>query len=252
MAARTNPWAIGTANLRQRQHHGMVGHPAGDKSRQPSLPADATRRHGTHHRLSVFRPAHRPPRTAATAAEATIRWLPLKAALRPTPPRPSRRPWRLLIQQPKLPAESTIDIRLPDDNSIPNIGVHNSTNVTLGLNGPGGSPRHRQRKRRRDRPGQRQSRLGVPAAATKSIPRTNAESLRSSPSSRLKREFSDEARRQKYQGDLRGRPHRRCARQLQNVHVIRALGMGPRRASPGSRPRLFASSPAPKTASPCR
>jgi protein TonB len=46
-------------------------------------------------------------------------------------------PMVAVVQQPKLAVESSIDIRLPDDSSMPNIGVRNSPNVSLASNGPG-------------------------------------------------------------------------------------------------------------------
>lgn len=120
-----------------------------------------------------------------------------------------------------------LDFKLPDNQSLPNLGVHNAANVSLisdgpgghagigggdkgGIgdnNGPGAGPGDRSGIGSIYRPG-----VG---GVTEPVPIVTPEA-----------EFSDEARRQKYQGvvmislivDAQGNP--------QNPRVVRRLGMG--------------------------
>jgi TonB family protein len=135
-----------------------------------------------------------------------------------------------LIEHPKLPADSAIaveNIQLPDSPAIPNIGVHQSPNVTVASNGQGihsgiGTGSHGG-----DGPGNGPGYgpgsdggfggnvYSLGGGVTAPVPIVTPEA-----------EFSDEARRNKYQGlclislivDAHGNP--------QNPRVIRALGMG--------------------------
>lgn len=129
-----------------------------------------------------------------------------------------------VIQQPKLAVDPAINIALPDDSSMPNIGVHNSPNVTLATNGPG-------------------LRAGIgtgpgggigPGSGPGYGPGTDDGAVYSPghgivppvPIYAPEAEFSDEARRSKYQGvclisiivDAHGDP--------QNPRVVQRLGMG--------------------------
>lgn len=137
-----------------------------------------------------------------------------------------------VLSNPKLPIDSAIavplDIRLPDNPSLPTIGVHESANVRLlsggpgdaagigtgihGGDGPGNGPGYG--------PGWDGSMGGGPQVPGRGgvsypIPLFSPEA-----------EFSDEARRAKYQGicaisiivDAHGYP--------QNPRVVRSLGMG--------------------------
>jgi TonB family protein len=129
-----------------------------------------------------------------------------------------------VIQQPKLAVDPSINIALPDDSSMPNIGVHNSPNVSLASNGPGlhagiGTG-----------PGG-----GVgPGSGPGYGPGTDGGVVYPPghgvvppvPIYAPEAEFSDEARRSKYQGvclisiivDTHGNP--------QNPRVVQRLGMG--------------------------
>lgn len=137
-----------------------------------------------------------------------------------------------VLSDPKLALNPAIDVppdvRWPDDPSLPNIGVHRSTNVLLESGGPGthlgigtgsaggdgpgagtgiGSGSERGFGRGPYRPG-----VG---GVSNPVPIVTPEA-----------EFSDEARRAKYQGavmvsiivDSRGIP--------QNPRIVRSLGMG--------------------------
>ena len=134
-----------------------------------------------------------------------------------------------VIQQPKLAVDSAIaapNIRLPDNPSMPNIGVHTSPNVTLASNGPGihsglgtgpgggVGPGDGPGFGPGSDPG-----VGIVYSPGRGIV---APVLVSAPEA----EFSDEARRQKYQGvclislivDTHGNPR--------NPRVVQRLGMG--------------------------
>ena len=135
-----------------------------------------------------------------------------------------------ILDKPKLETPSAIavqqDIKLPD-NAMPNIGVTNSANVTLASNGQGtGSG---MGTGVRGRIGLRQwQRLGTGSGgnAGGGLFRIGGGVSAPVPIVSPEAEFSDEARRAKYQGvclvslivDAQGNP--------QNPRVIRALGMG--------------------------
>jgi TonB family protein len=137
-----------------------------------------------------------------------------------------------ILDNPRLAIDSAIavplDIKLPDNPSLANIGVHNSPNVMLASNGPGNRGGIGTGSDGGDGPGNGNG--GGPGSdrgfgnsiytpgiggVSNPIPIVSPEA-----------EFSDEARRNKYQGicliamivDARGYP--------QNPRVIRSLGMG--------------------------
>jgi protein TonB len=132
-----------------------------------------------------------------------------------------------LLANPQLAINSSIavppDIKLPDDPSLPNIGVHNSTNITLTPSSPGGRNGFGTGPYSGDGPGGGNDHgpgfngIGTPGigGVSNPVPLVTPEA-----------EFSDEARRQKYQGaclvtiivDSKGNP--------QNPRIARALGMG--------------------------
>lgn len=140
-------------------------------------------------------------------------------------------PQVMLVDKPKLAMEAAInvqqDIKLPDNPSMPNIGVKNSPNVHLAVagqgsgsgfgNGSGGGIGNGNGNGYGPGTGGNfgggLERVGGRVSAPVAIYQAEAE-------------FSDEARRSKYQGvvlvglivDAQGNP--------QAVHVVRALGMG--------------------------
>jgi periplasmic protein TonB len=151
--------------------------------------------------------------------------LPEKAKVDVTPPQPQT------IEKPKLPEPPTInvqkDIQLPDNPNMPMIGMKESTNVTLASAGTGssggmGSGRNGGLGSGNDNgygPGSGGNyggglyQVGGGISAPEVVHSVEAE-------------FSDEARRAKYQGvclislivDAQGNP--------QNIRVARPLGMG--------------------------
>ena len=141
-----------------------------------------------------------------------------------TPPQPQT------IEHPKLPVPAAIDvqkdIRLPDNPDMPMIGMKTSTNVTIRVGRNGERRRHGNGQRRRIGPGKRDRvRAGSGGNTGGGLLRSAAGFPRRSLHS-VEAEFSDEARRAKYQGvclislivDTQGNP--------QNIRVARALGMG--------------------------
>ncbi len=222
MAVRTNPWAVGSATV---INGGIValaillGMRAAI-NRYPPSPTDA---HVNISDLHIFAPLPARPSNGGNGAGSHDLIDPTQGRIPPFAVTPIAPPMVPLIQQPKLPEESAINIRLPEDNSMPNIGVHNST-VTLVSNGPGGPNGVGWGKDGVYGPGNGPgwgpgdgNSVYVPGQTGVVIP-----ALIFAPEA----EFSDEARRNKYQGtcmlsvivDAHGTP--------QNVHVIRTLGMG--------------------------
>ena len=137
-----------------------------------------------------------------------------------------------ILKDPKLALNPAIaipiDVQLPDNPALPNIGVYQSANVHLASNGRGNEAGIGSNSGGGDGPGDgsgwgpgsdRGARGGVymPGGGGVSIP---------VPIVSPEAEFSEEARRLKYQGvcaisiivDARGYP--------QNLRVVRALGMG--------------------------
>ena len=222
MAARTNPWAIGTATV---VNGGIMALAIllGMRAAVSHFPPSPTGAHIDISDLNIFAPLPAKPSSGGNGGGTHDLIDPSEGRNPKFANAPIAPPMVPLIRQPKLPADSTIDIRLPDDSSMPNIGVHNSTNVTLKSNGPGGPNGIGTGKNGGDGPGNGPG-WGPGSGNTIYIPGHGvlAPTVVYAPEA----EFSDEARRQKYQGvcvlslivDTHGNP--------QNVHVIRSLGMG--------------------------
>jgi len=222
MAARTNPWAIGTATV---VNGGIMALAIllGMRAAINHFPPTPTGAQIDLSDLHIFAPRAAKPSNGGNGAGSHDLIDPTQGRNPQFAVTPIAPPMVPIIVQPKLPAEPTIDIRLPDDSSMPNIGVHNSTNVTLASNGPGG-PNGIGTGRDGDYGPGNGSGRGPGTGDTIYVPGQGviAPTLLLAPEA----EFSDEARRQKYQGvcmvsiivDAHGIP--------QNVHVIRALGMG--------------------------
>jgi TonB family protein len=152
--------------------------------------------------------------------------LPQRADMPITPPQIP------ILERPQLPIDPAIavplDIKLPDNPSLPNIGVHTSPNVTLVSYGPGGPTGIGSGPGGGDGPGKGPGygpgtnggaggdtyTAGV-GGVSNPVPIVTPEA-----------EFSDEARRNKYQGvcmislivDSHGNP--------QSPRVVQSLGMG--------------------------
>lgn len=156
---------------------------------------------------------------------------PIKGHLPKIDKAPQAPPMVPILDKPKLAVDSAIavqkDIKLPDNPMMPNIGVHNSANVTLASNGQGTGG------------GMGTGSGGGLGSGTGNgygpgtggntgggVFRVGGQISAPVPIVQPEAEFSDEARRAKYQGevmitlivDAQGNP--------QNPRVVRPLGMG--------------------------
>jgi periplasmic protein TonB len=224
MASKTNPWALSTSTLINGgilaiaillglkacppfANRGATGHIDLSQWKQPIL-AKGIQSGGSGGSHELINP---------------IQGQPPKIELQPITP-----PQAAVIENPKLAVEAAIaappDIRLPESLIIPNLGVAKSPNVTLPSNGPGAGDGVGWHEGGGDGPGNgpgaglgSEQGVFIPGrgGVTAPVPLVTPEA-----------EFSDEARREKYQGiclvglivDARGNP--------QNVHVVQHLGMG--------------------------
>jgi protein TonB len=231
MASRTNPWAIGTAAIANAGLLILVIL-LGLRSTIGHLPSSLP---GTDIHLKDFTLFVPPSLLRARggggggAHEVTD---PIKGRLPRREETPIVPPQVSVLQHPMIAIDSSIavplDIKLPDNPSLPNIGVHNSPNVKLDSNGRGSQSGIGTGSNGGDGPGSGPG-LGPGAdhgfGGSVYMPGVGGVSkpvlLVSSEA-----EFSDEARRQKYQGvcvisiivDERGYP--------KNLRVTRSLGLG--------------------------
>lgn len=232
MAARTNPWAVGTATV---VNGGILATllcmGVGAAIQSAPKPTDGS--HIDLSDLNIFAPIKAGAASYGGGGGGSHDLVePIEGRLPRFETTPLLPPQAPLLEQPRLAVDPAIavqpDIRLPDNPAMPNIGVHESANVRLASNGPGGGggigvgqdgglgPGHGLGTG----PGEDRSLGGsiyTPGVGgvTSPVPIVTPEA-----------EFSDEARRQKYQGvcmvavivDAHGYP--------QNPRVIRSLGMG--------------------------
>jgi TonB family protein len=224
MAARTNPWAIGTATV----VNGGIMALAILLSVKAAIPPFPPTPHSDPIHigdLHIFAPLPAKPANGGSGGGTNDPVAPIEGRNPQFANTPIAPPMVPIVQQPKLAVDSAIDIRLPDDSSMPNIGVHNSPNVTLNSSGPGGPNGIGWGVNGGDGPGHGNSGWGPGDGNSIYVPGqvgVVAPALIYAPEA----EFSDEARRNKYQGvcmvavivDTHGNP--------QNLRVIRALGMG--------------------------
>jgi TonB family protein len=222
MAAKTNPWAIGSATIVNGSILAMlILMGFGRAIKQPSQPPTGDSIHLKD--LTLFAPGGGGNGGGANEQTDPITGrLPKREGM---PIAPVQVP---VLDRPTIAVEPAVRLELPDNPSLLNIGVPKSPNVTLASNGPGNftgmgtgpdggvGPG----KGPGDGPGfdggfgDRVYTAGV-RGVSNPVPIVTPEA-----------EFSDEARRQKYQGictisvivDARGYPR--------NPRVIRSLGMG--------------------------
>jgi TonB family protein len=231
MAVKTNPWAIGTATIANGCLLAIVIL-LGLRStinHLPKSPAD-----GKIHLsdFTLFAPASHQPASGSDGGGSNELTDPIKGRLPKREDMPIAPPQVPILDNPKLAIDPAIavplEIKLPDNLSLPNIGVHTSPNVRLVSGGPGARAGIGTGSDGGDGPGKgntygpgSESGVGGPVyrpgigGVTNPVPIVSPEA-----------EFSDEARRNKYQGicmisvivDARGYPR--------NPRVIRSLGMG--------------------------
>jgi len=156
---------------------------------------------------------------------------PSKGHLPKIEPKPMIAPQVHAIEHPLIPMEAAInvqkDIVLPDNPALPNIGVKSSVNVKLASNGTGGGGGMGSGYGGGLGSGNGNGYgSGSGGNAGGGLYKIGGNISKPIPIYQPEAEFSDEARRNKYQGvvvvalivDAQGNP--------QNVHVLRSLGMG--------------------------
>lgn len=229
MAVKTNPWAVGTATVVNGAILALVlvlgARKIYQEIKKPVLDS-------TNIDISEFKAPKRPTMAGGGGGGGSHDMVdPTKGHLPKLDPHPQAPPMIPVVEKPKLAVDSAInvqkDIKLPDNPLMPLIGVHNSANVTLDSNGQGSGggmgtgaggglgsgtgngygPGYGGNA------GGGLYHVGGGISAPVAINAPEAE-------------FSDEARRAKYQGevmislivDAQGNP--------QNPRVVRPLGMG--------------------------
>lgn len=222
-AVKANPWAVSAslilngAVLALMFYFGTHSMTYGDPHSAPSLSSDELR-------LMVWRAAHF---GGGGGTRALVN--PVSGRLPKFERQPIVEPQVPVIERPRLAVDPSIavlpDVKIPEDANLIRIGVPNSPVVTLISNGQGREGGMGTGARGGDGPGYgsgsgpgSKSGLGVCGPGSGVKPPT----VISAPTA----EFSDEARRAKFQGvclislivDSQGNP--------QNLRVIRALGMG--------------------------
>jgi len=223
MASRTNPWAVGSATMINGGILALVillGMRAAINYYPPSNTGD----HFDISELHVFAPPAPIPSSGGNGGGTHDLIDPIEGRNPKFSSAPVAPPMVPLIEQPRLPVDSAIDIRLPDASSLPNLGVQHSPNVTLNSDGSGTHGGMGTGNHGGVGPGNGNSGLG-PGSGDRIYNPGGAVSA-PVPIYAPEAEFSDEARRSKYMGvcmvslivDAQGNP--------QSPHVVRALGMG--------------------------
>ena len=231
MAVKTNPWAIGTATIANGGLLAiliLMGLRSTINHLPQSFPGDKT----NFSNFTLFAPAKPQPAGGSDGGGSNVLTDPIKGRLPKREAMPIAPPQVPILDSPKLAIDPAIavplEIKLPDNPSLSNIGVHNSPNVSLASNGPGAKSGIGTGSDGGDGPGKGNG--GGPGpdrgfggsiytpgigGVSNPIPLVSPEA-----------EFSDEARRNKYQGvcmiavivDAHGYPR--------NPRVVRSLGMG--------------------------
>jgi TonB family protein len=223
MAVKTNPWALGTSTI----VNGLIAALAILLGMQAAIDRSPKTPAGPHIDLGdipLFA-LHRAQNSSSGGSGGSNDLINPNQGRNPSFNRtPLTPPMVPVIQQPRLAVESSVNIRLPDDSTMPNIGVHNSPNVSLPSNGPGlrfGIGTNGQGAIGSD-PGPGYGPGTDPGMVYSPGRGVVAPALIFAPEA----EFSDEARRSRYQGiclvslivDAHGNP--------QNPRVVQRLGMG--------------------------
>jgi periplasmic protein TonB len=229
MAVKTNPWAVGTATVVNGLILALIlvlgARKIYQEIKKPALDT-------TNIDISDFKAPKAAVKAGGGGGGGSHDLVdPTKGKLPKIDQHPQAPPMIPLIEKPKLAVDSAInvqkDIKLPDNPLLPMIGVHNSPNVTLSSNGQG------------DGGGMGTGHGGGLGSGNGNgygpgtggntgggVYRVGGGISAPVPIIQPEAEFSDEARRAKYQGevmislivDAQGNP--------QNPRVVRPLGMG--------------------------
>lgn len=230
MAMKTNPWAVGTATIVNGGILAIIlfmGARAVIQHFNPPLSA-------TNVDVGTFDlPAPKAAQTAGGGGGGGAHDIvdPIKGKLPKLDKNPQAPPMVPLLEKPKLAVESAInvqqEIKLPDNPTMPNIGVTNSANVKLASNGQGSGGGMGTGSGGGLGSGSGNGYgPGSGGNAGGGVYRVGGGISAPVPVVWPEAEFSDEARRAKYQGvclvslivDAQGNP--------QNPRVVRPLGMG--------------------------
>jgi TonB family protein len=228
-AVKTNPWAIGGATIANGGVLTILIF-LGLSSSVNHFPRSAP--DGNIHLRDVTLIAPFDKLTGGGGSGANEQTDPISGRLPRREETPIALPQAQLLENPRLALAPSVavplEIELPDNPSLPNLGVHNSPNVSLASHGPGTGGSFGSGPGAGDGPGNGSGAgpgsdrgfgghiyVAGTGGVSKPIPFISPDA-----------EFSDEARRNKYQGicvvsvivDARGYP--------QNPRVIRSLGMG--------------------------
>ncbi|HTB97425.1 MAG TPA: energy transducer TonB [Terracidiphilus sp.] len=223
-AERTNPWAFGTATLINGALLALVLS-MGLRTMVPRTPLQLQ-----HHTPIAIQdlPLFAIPSTGGSGGGANEATDPIQGHLPKIERIPLTPPQVPVLENPKLAIDPAIaapqDIKLPDNPNMPTIGVYRSPNVTMLSNGPGSHAGIGTGDRDGLGPGGGPRGYGPGDSDGVYIPGNGVSAP--IPVFTPEAEFSDEARREKYQGvcmisviiDAHGNP--------QNPRVIRSLGMG--------------------------
>lgn len=229
--SRTNPWAVGTATVVNGGVLALVLLLGFTTSRHPL----ATSPSGSPISLtdfSLFAPPSAQLSHGGGGGGSNDLTDPIRGRLPDRSKQPLTPPQVPLLDHPQLAINSAIavplDIKLPDNPSLPNIGVHSSPNVSLASNGPGSFSGIGTGSHGGDGPGSGPGWGPGSNGGAGGGPYTPGIGGVSAPIPIVtpEAEFSDEARRAKYQGtciislvvDAQGYP--------QAVRVVQPLGMG--------------------------
>jgi len=225
MAAKTNPWAIGTATLANGGVLAMILL-MGLGSTINHLPKSPAGESIDLKDLTIFAPERVPAAggNGGGSNELTDPMVGRMPRQEEMPIAPAQVP---VLENPTLAVDPAVavEVKLPDDPSLPNIGVQRSANVSLASNGPGTGAGIGTGWDGGVGPGRGTG--GYGPGFGDSIYRPGIGGVSKPIAIRTpEAEFSDEARRNKYQGvcvvsiivDARGYPR--------NPRVVQSLGMG--------------------------
>jgi TonB family protein len=231
MAVKTNPWSVGSAAVINGGILALLLYFGARQVIQKIVPpkVDVTPVDITPFKLNAPKKAVEAGGGGGGGSHDIVD--PIKGKLPPREKNPELPPQVAVVEKPKLALDAAInvqkDIKLPDNPNMPNFGVKNSANVTLASNGQGSGggmgtghgggigsgSGNGYGPGSGGNTGGGVERIGGGVSAPVPIFEPEAE-------------FSDEARRAKYQGevmvslivDAQGNP--------QNPRVVRPLGMG--------------------------
>jgi len=224
-AAHTNPWSVGTSVMVNGGILALLlsiglGH-------KPPLPIPI--RHINLRDFTIFAPPIATPSKGGNGGGNNDLIAPIEGRTPPVDRSPLVPPQVQVLDKPLLAINPAIDVppdvKLPDNPTLPNLGVYRSSNTVILSSGPGAKAGIGSGSDGGDGNGKGNTGWGPgqgPGVYTPGVGGVSAPVPLVSPEA----EFSDEARRQKYQGicmislivDARGNP--------QNPRVVHPLGMG--------------------------